>query len=40
VNVASKCCLKPQQKSLEALYPKHGDEGLEILGLPAKDFAA
>lgn len=38
VNVASKCGLTPQYASLQTLYDRYKDKGLEILGFPANNF--
>jgi len=38
VNVASKCGFTPQYAGLEALYEKHADDGLVVLGLPCNQF--
>ena len=39
VNVASKCGYTPQYEGLQAIYEKHKDEGLVIVGFPANNFA-
>jgi glutathione peroxidase-family protein len=38
VNVASSCGFTPQYTGLQALYEKHKDKGLEILGFPCSQF--
>lgn len=38
VNVASKCGFTTQYEGLQALYARHKDDGLVVLGFPANNF--
>lgn len=40
VNVASRCGFTPQYAGLEALYRRHRDAGLVVLGFPCNQFGA
>jgi glutathione peroxidase len=40
VNVASRCGNTPQYSQLQALYEKHKDAGLVVVGFPCNDFGA
>ena len=38
VNVASKCGLTPQYKTLEAVHEKYKDKGFTVLGFPCNQY--
>jgi glutathione peroxidase len=40
VNVACQCGLTPQYEALQALYDKHKDRGLVVLGFPCNQFGS
>src|SRR5438552_1508397 len=40
VNVASKCGLTPQYKTLQAMHDQYAKDGLAIVGIPANEFGA
>ncbi|MEO1271475.1 MAG: glutathione peroxidase [Myxococcota bacterium] len=40
VNVASRCGFTSQYKGLQALYEKHADDGVVVLGVPCNQFGS